>query len=209
MHEFATDPNANVAYSSYYAGGMRVFTFGAGGVDQTGKFIDEGGSNFWGVEVVTTSEGERLFAGSDRDFGLYLLRYTGPNAVKKPQPAAPAAPAAKTLGAAMISGAALRVGKKRYVRVPVSCPETVGGDCRGKLTIERRNGWHTLALKWFAQDADTMSNVRMRIARPEFRRLKQRGRQRVSIHLTTRGIDGVLRHAEQKVTLLAPRGGRR
>jgi hypothetical protein len=79
VHEFATDPTANVAYSSYYAGGMRVFTFGEGGLTQTGKFIDEGGNNFWGVEQFT-SGGVRYFAGSDRDFGLYILRYTGPGA---------------------------------------------------------------------------------------------------------------------------------
>ena len=97
------------------------------------------------------------------------------------------------------------MSKKRYVRVPVSCPETVGGDCRGQITIERRNGWHTLAQRWFVKDADQMSTVRLRIARPEFRRLRARGRQRVSIELMTRGIDGQLRHAEQKLTLLAPR----
>ena len=93
VHEFATDPNVNVAYSSYYAGGMRVFTFGEDGLTQTGKFIDDGGNNFWGVEVVTTSQGERLFAGSDRDYGLYLLRYTGPGAYKPPTtPPAPPGP---------------------------------------------------------------------------------------------------------------------
>ena len=46
----------NVGYVAHYAGGMRVFTFGDSGVEQTGKFIDEGGNNFWGVEVVTTQE---------------------------------------------------------------------------------------------------------------------------------------------------------
>lgn len=84
VHEFATDPTENVAYSSYYAGGMRVFTFGDSGLNQTGKFIDDGGSNFWGVEQFTTSQGDRLFAGSDRDYGLYLFRYTGPGAAQKP-----------------------------------------------------------------------------------------------------------------------------
>ena len=84
VHEFATDATENVAYSSYYAGGMRVFTFGDGGLTQTGKFIDEGGNNFWGVEQFTTPQGERLFAGSDRDFGLYLFRYTGPGAAARP-----------------------------------------------------------------------------------------------------------------------------
>jgi hypothetical protein len=84
VHEFATDPTEYLAYSSYYAGGMRVFRFGDGGLEQTGKFIDEGGSNFWGVEEFTTPGGDRLFAGSDRDFGLYLFRYTGPGAAQKP-----------------------------------------------------------------------------------------------------------------------------
>jgi hypothetical protein len=77
IHEFATDPERRLAYSSYYAGGFRVFRFGAGGLRETGRFIDEGGNNFWGVEQFT-SRNERLIALSDRDFGLYVFRYTGP-----------------------------------------------------------------------------------------------------------------------------------
>jgi hypothetical protein len=78
IHEFATDPEVNLAYSSYYSGGMRVFRFGRQrGLQQTGAYIDEDGSNFWGVEQFT-SHGERLIAGSDRDFGLQIFRYTGP-----------------------------------------------------------------------------------------------------------------------------------
>jgi hypothetical protein len=84
VHEFATDPTEYLAYTSYYAGGMRVFRFGDAGLEQTGKFIDQGGNNFWGVEQFTTPQGERLFAGSDRDFGLYLFRYTGPGAAQRP-----------------------------------------------------------------------------------------------------------------------------
>ena len=83
VHEFAADATENVAYSSYYAGGMRVFTFGDGGLTETGKFIDKGGNNFWGVEQFTLG-GERYFAGSDRDFGLYIFRYTGPGAAQRP-----------------------------------------------------------------------------------------------------------------------------
>jgi hypothetical protein len=80
IHEFATDPEANLAYSSYYSGGMRVFRFGRNrGLQQTGAYIDEDGSNFWGVEQFT-SRGQRLIAGSDRDFGLQIFRYTGPGA---------------------------------------------------------------------------------------------------------------------------------
>jgi hypothetical protein len=83
VHEFATDATENIAYSSYYAGGMRVFTFGPNGLTQTGKFIDEGGNNFWGVEQFTLGN-QRYFAGSDRDFGLYIFRYTGPGAAQPP-----------------------------------------------------------------------------------------------------------------------------
>jgi hypothetical protein len=84
VHEFATDPTEYLAYSAYYAGGMRVLRFGDAGMEQVGAFIDEGGNDFWGVEQFTTPQGDRLFAGSDRDFGLYLFRYTGPGAAQKP-----------------------------------------------------------------------------------------------------------------------------
>ncbi|WP_458112147.1 hypothetical protein M1D88_18140 [Arthrobacter sp. R1-13] len=43
---------------------------------ETGSFIDEGGSNFWGVEVFE-SNGVEYVAASDRDSGLYIFRYTG------------------------------------------------------------------------------------------------------------------------------------
>ena len=82
IHEFATDPETNLAYAAWYSGGMRVFRFSrAAGLEPMGKFIAEEGSNFWGVEQFTAPNGERLIAGSDRDYGLYIFRYTGPGAV--------------------------------------------------------------------------------------------------------------------------------
>ena len=51
VHEVAMDPGQNRAYSSYYAGGMRVFDFGASGIEEVGHYIDDDGSNFWGVET--------------------------------------------------------------------------------------------------------------------------------------------------------------
>jgi len=97
VHEFATDPTTNLAYSSYYAGGMRVFQFSrAGGLTPVGKFIDEDGSNFWGVEAFTDAAGNRLIAGSDRDFGLQIFKYTGPGAVLAPPPPPPPPPPAVT-----------------------------------------------------------------------------------------------------------------
>ncbi|MGH2947940.1 MAG: Ig-like domain-containing protein [Solirubrobacteraceae bacterium] len=83
VHEFATDPTENIAYSSYYAGGMRVFSFGEAGLAEVGSYIDTGGNNFWGVEQFTHAD-ERYFAGSDRDYGLYIFRYTGPGAAQRP-----------------------------------------------------------------------------------------------------------------------------
>jgi hypothetical protein len=83
IHEQAADPTEPLTYASYYAGGMRVFSVAGGNIGELGAFIDEGGSNFWGVEQFTQN-GERYIAGSDRDYGLYLFRYTGPGAAKRP-----------------------------------------------------------------------------------------------------------------------------
>jgi hypothetical protein len=84
IHEIATDPGQNLAYSSYYAGGARVFRFGASGIEEVGHYIDAEGNNFWGVETFVPKhaaagdlEGRRLFAGSDRDHGIFIFRYTG------------------------------------------------------------------------------------------------------------------------------------
>jgi hypothetical protein len=83
VHETANDPDANLAYLSYYAGGFRVLRFGRDGLQEVGRFIDEGGNNFWGVDVYTDRNRKRYVLASDRDYGLYVFRYTGPGAVKK------------------------------------------------------------------------------------------------------------------------------
>jgi hypothetical protein len=84
VHEFATDPTENLAYASYYAGGLRVLAFSRDkGIEEVGKFIDKGGNNFWGVETYTQNN-QRLIAASDRDHGLYLFKYTGPGAAAAP-----------------------------------------------------------------------------------------------------------------------------
>jgi hypothetical protein len=84
IHEVAMDPGENLAYSSYYAGGMRVFRFSEAGIEEVGHYIHEDGNNFWGVETFVPSDpaaedlqGRRLFAGSDRDHGIFIFRYTG------------------------------------------------------------------------------------------------------------------------------------
>ncbi len=98
VHEVKTDPRRgiNLGYISYYDAGFRVVEFGPGGIQEVGRFIDEGGNDFWGVFPVGDElaghgypgqhpgigNGVRpLILASDRDFGLYIFDYTG----KKPQ----------------------------------------------------------------------------------------------------------------------------
>jgi hypothetical protein len=91
IHEFATDPATNLGYISYYSGGFRTVQFSDDGMQEVGRFIDQRpdgkGNDFWGVEQFTAANGERLIALSDRDYGLYIVRYTGPGAVGPRPPA--------------------------------------------------------------------------------------------------------------------------
>jgi hypothetical protein len=77
VHEVATSHlQPDLAYFSYYAGGFRVTRIVDDQLVETGHFIDEGGNNFWGVQVFE-HDGQEYVAASDRDFGLYIFRYTG------------------------------------------------------------------------------------------------------------------------------------
>jgi hypothetical protein len=74
VHEVATDPDEELAYISYYAAGFRVVSYAGGQLEEVGSFIDEGGNNFWGVEVHELG-GEKYVLASDRDSGLYIFQY--------------------------------------------------------------------------------------------------------------------------------------
>ena len=77
VHEVATSHQRDdLAYFSYYAAGFRVASVAGGQFEELGHFIDEGGNNFWGVQVFE-HDGVEYVAASDRDFGLYIFRYTG------------------------------------------------------------------------------------------------------------------------------------
>jgi hypothetical protein len=69
----------NLAYFSWYAGGFRVdnITDPANPVE-VGHYIDPAGNNFWGVALAEDQNGDRIVLASDRDFGLFIFRYTGP-----------------------------------------------------------------------------------------------------------------------------------
>jgi hypothetical protein len=77
VHEVAVSPTrSDLAYFSYYSGGFRVLKIVDDELVEVGKFIDEGGNDFWGVQVFSDG-GQEYVALSDMDFGLYIFRYTG------------------------------------------------------------------------------------------------------------------------------------
>ncbi len=78
VHEVAMSHQvANRGYLSYYSGGFRVIAVEGGQIVEKGHFVDQGGNNFWGVQVFERG-GTEYVAASDRDYGLYIFRYTGP-----------------------------------------------------------------------------------------------------------------------------------
>ena len=80
VHEVAMSERRNeLAYFSYYAAGFRVAEITEDGkLNEVGYFIDEGGNNFWGVQV-WHKDGHEYVLASDRDYGLYIFEYTGSN----------------------------------------------------------------------------------------------------------------------------------
>ena len=84
VHEVAVDPQRNgIAYLSYYSGGLRVVSYNRNGIREVGRYIAEGGNNFWGVEAHRLpgrgAGWGQLVLASDRDSGLWIFRYTGEN----------------------------------------------------------------------------------------------------------------------------------
>ncbi|MDP1848194.1 MAG: hypothetical protein Q8K79_10430 [Solirubrobacteraceae bacterium] len=81
VHEVATDPDEDLAYISYYAGGLRVLKYrdaeGNPDLQEVGAHIDAQGNNFWGVEVHKHPNGQKYVLASDRDSGVWLFQYTG------------------------------------------------------------------------------------------------------------------------------------
>lgn len=74
VHEVAMDPDRQgIAYLSYYAAGLRVMEYGDDGLREVGAFVDQGGNNFWGVEVWRDETGKKYVLASDRDYGLYVF----------------------------------------------------------------------------------------------------------------------------------------
>ncbi|HEX2088663.1 MAG TPA: hypothetical protein VHI54_01840 [Actinomycetota bacterium] len=67
-----------LAYFSWYSGGLRVVDISdPANPTEVGHYIDPAGNNFWGVALTENGAGGRLVLGSDRDYGLFIFRYTG------------------------------------------------------------------------------------------------------------------------------------
>jgi hypothetical protein len=73
----ASGQDSKLAYLSYYAGGFRVLRIQKDKLVEVGMFIDTGGNDFWGVQVLERGNAEYVLA-SDRDYGLYIFRYIEP-----------------------------------------------------------------------------------------------------------------------------------
>jgi hypothetical protein len=82
VHEVAVERSkdlARVAYFSWYDQGFRVAVFDQDEIRRSGFYIPEGGHDLWGVDLCGfDGQGRRLVCVSDRDFGLFIYRYTGP-----------------------------------------------------------------------------------------------------------------------------------
>ena len=78
VHEVAMDPRQGkkLAYLSYYSGGVRVLDYSDNKLTEVGAFIAEEGSNVWGIEV-HKMKGKTYLLASDRDRGLFIMKYTG------------------------------------------------------------------------------------------------------------------------------------
>jgi hypothetical protein len=114
--EQAADPTEPLAYTAYNSAGVRVFSFETGKLTEQGAFIDAHGNDIAGVEEFTSASGERLIAASDRDLGLYILRYTGPLAARPPS----------------CSGTSVAIPAGGSATVPLACSDANGN------TITRR-----------------------------------------------------------------------
>ena len=75
----AAPDDDRLAYFSWYSGGVRVVDItNPAAPQEVGHYIDPRGNNFWGVALAEDQNGDRIILESDRDFGLFIFRYTGP-----------------------------------------------------------------------------------------------------------------------------------
>ena len=80
-HEVEADRRVtkHLAYFSWYSAGARVVKYSRSkGMREVGHFIPKGGADFWGVATKKRGSKRPLLFFSDRHYGLYIMKYTGP-----------------------------------------------------------------------------------------------------------------------------------
>ncbi len=84
VHEVATSRMHNrLVYVAYYDAGFRVLKIKHNRLKPVGAFVGRRGTDFWGAQVFKHN-GAELVAASDRDYGLYILKYTGRPSTSRP-----------------------------------------------------------------------------------------------------------------------------
>ncbi|MFI0453195.1 hypothetical protein [Actinomadura sp. 6N118] len=69
----AIDPDRRLVYATFFAGGLRVLSYGSDGLREVGAFR-EPGIDFWGVKIHKIGEKNYVLV-SDRNFGLYIFDF--------------------------------------------------------------------------------------------------------------------------------------
>ena len=191
IHEHAVDPAADLSYVSYYSAGFRVLSFGDGKLTEVGRFIDDRGNNFWGVDVADDGRGGRLILASDRDYGLYVLRYTGPGTVRAPaaaQPPPPPAPSAlRPSGQAVSSFFAFgKTSRLTFSKGKATLRITVPGAGRATAALKASIGRRVLVLSRASKTARRAGSLTLTFRlTPATQRLLRRTLARRRSHRTS------------------------
>ena len=76
VHEVATDPGREPRLRLALRARHARAELRDSGLEEVGKFVEQGGSNYWGVEVHKFG-GQKYILGSDRDRGLRIFQFSG------------------------------------------------------------------------------------------------------------------------------------
>ena len=156
-----------------------------------------------------TPPGNRLIAGSDRDFGLLILRYTGPGAPALPSKAAPKPPVVSP--AKPSNQFTFRLNRLRNGRLPMA----VSVKSAGRISVAVRAAVAAPQSSWavaFARKAVrtkgagrarftvTLSRGARRWLKGKLKRKRNR-RLRGSVTVSFRPTGGTARAAKRKITI--------
>jgi hypothetical protein len=164
-------------------------------------------SVYWGfgLEGVSGAAARAtLMAGAMKHLGVLAASAPAP-------PAPPPAPApARPVGGSAVRGKAprvtiarrlLRVDRKGRFGVGVRCPASTRTKvCRGSIRVVA--GSRLLGRRTFSIRADRTTTIHVALTRSGRALLRRKGRVRVTVSVSTRGSDGVLRRSTARLTLL-------